>query len=144
MPPIAQKKPLQGVPQILHQVEPSDDLDCLWGAVSNPFGIEPTPIPADDLDARVRLQPLRDRERRANGEQIHDVMALEITHHSPQASASPPGPFVEPDHPWDRKHGRGGPMEQTHKRPVTPRYAQSVHEPCSGTAANRSARLTEG
>jgi len=61
VPPIAEKEPLQGIAQILHQVEPIDDLDRLWGTVPNPFGIEPTPIAADDLDTRLRLQPLRDR-----------------------------------------------------------------------------------
>jgi hypothetical protein len=119
------------------QVEPIDDLDRLWGAVPHPFGIEPTPIAADDLDTRLRLQPLRDRWGRANGEQINDLMALEITPHGPQASPAPPGPFVEPYDPWGRKNGHGSPRDKTHHRPVTPRYAQGVHEPGAGTAANR-------
>ncbi len=38
------------------------------------------PIPADDLDTRVRLQPLCDRGGRAHREQINHLMALEITH----------------------------------------------------------------
>jgi hypothetical protein len=129
---------------MLPQVEPIDDLDRLWGAVPNPFGREPTPITADDLDTRVRLQPLRDRWGRATGEQIHHLMALEITDHGPNASPSPPGPCVEPDHLWGRKSGTGGTMEQTHNRPVTPRYAQGGHEPCAGTTANCDAHLTEG
>jgi hypothetical protein len=58
---MAEEEALQGLAQVPHQVEPIDDLDRLGGAVPNPLGIEPTPIPADDLDARVRLQPLRDR-----------------------------------------------------------------------------------
>jgi hypothetical protein len=51
----------------LHQVEPIDDLDRLWGSVPNPLGVEPTAIAADDLDTGVRLQPLRDRSGRALG-----------------------------------------------------------------------------
>ena len=68
MPPIAQKEPLQGVTQILHQVKAVDHLHCLWGAVPNPFGIEPTPITTDDRDTRMRLQSLRDGRGRALGE----------------------------------------------------------------------------
>ena len=102
------------------------------------------PIAADDLDTRVRLQPLRDRGGRTPREQINDLMALEITHHGPKASPSPPGPFVEPDAPWGRKHGQGSPMAKAHHRPVTPREAQGVHEPCAGTAAHRSAHLDGG
>jgi len=144
VPPIAEKEPLQGLAQILHQVEPIDDLDRLWGTVPNPLGIEPTPIPADDLDTWVRLQPLRDRGGRAHREQINHLMALEITHDGPKASASPPGPFVEPDHAWGRNRGKGGTMDETHNRPITPWYAQRMREPCAGTAAYRQAHPTEG
>ena len=120
VPPIAEKEPLQGIAQILHQVEPIDDLDSLRRPLPNPLGIEPTAIAADDLDARMRLQPLRDRGGRALREQIKHVMALEIADHGPEPSASPPGPFVEPDHPGDLQEREGRPMDQTHHRPKTP------------------------
>jgi hypothetical protein len=116
-------------------VEPIDDLHRLWGPVPNPLGIKLTPIAADDLDTRVRLQPLRDRGRRAHREQINDLMALEITHDGPKASAAPPGPFVEPYDPWGRKRGKGCAMDETHNCPVTPREAQRMREPHTGTAA---------
>jgi hypothetical protein len=32
-------------------------------------------------------------------------------------------------------------MDETHNRPVTPRYAQRLREPCAGTAAHREAHL---
>jgi hypothetical protein len=118
-------------------VEPIDDLDRLWGPVSNPFGIEPTPIAADDLDTGVRLQPLRNRGGRAHREQIEHLMAFEIADHGPETSASPPGPFVKPYHSWGRKHGEGGTMNQTYNRPVTPWYAQRMREPHPGTTSHR-------
>jgi hypothetical protein len=62
-------------------------------------------------------------------------MALEITHNGPKASASPPGPFVEPYDPWGRKRGKGCAMDETHNYPVTPREAQRMREPHTGTAA---------
>jgi hypothetical protein len=110
--------------------------------LSNPFGIEPTPIAADDLDARVRLQPLRDRGGRALREQVEHLMALEIADHSPEPSAPPPGPFVEPDHSRGRNHGERGTTDQTYNHPVTPWYAQLLREPHTGTAARREAYLT--
>ena len=144
VPPIAEKEPLQGLAQILHQVEPIDDLDRLRRPLPNPLGIETTAIAADDLDARVRLQPLRDRGGRALREQIQHVMALEITDNGPEPSASPPGPFVEPDHPGGRKEREGRTMDQTHDRPITPRYAQGAREPRARTAAHREAHVPEG
>jgi hypothetical protein len=35
-------------------------------------------------------------------------------------------------------------MDQPHHRPVTPREAQHLREPCAGTAAHREAHLAEG
>jgi hypothetical protein len=84
-------------------VEPIDDLERLGRPPPNPLSIEATAIAADDLDARVRLQPLRDRGGRALREQIKHVMALEIAENGPEPSASPPGPLVEPYDPWVRK-----------------------------------------
>jgi hypothetical protein len=122
-------------------VEPIDDLDRLWGTVPNPFGIEPTPIAADDLDTRLRLQPLRDRWGRANGKQVNDLTALEITHNRPKAPASPPGPFVEPNHPWGGKGRERHTMDQPHHRPTAPREAQHLREPHAGTAAHGDAHV---
>jgi hypothetical protein len=123
VPPMAEEEPLQGLAQVLHQVEPVDDLHRLWGAVPNPFGVQPTPIPADDLNAGMRLQPLRSGQGRALGEQIQHPMALEITDNRPKASPSPPGPFVKPDHPWGRTEWAGRPLHQAQDRPITPREA---------------------
>src|SRR5918992_2786247 len=119
-PPIAEKEPLQGIAQVLHQVEPIDDLDSLGRPLPNPLSIEATAIAANDLDARVCLQPLRDRGGRALREQIHHLMALESTHDGPEPSASPPGPFVDPNDPWSLQGWERRIMNQTHKRPETP------------------------
>jgi hypothetical protein len=144
VPPMAEEEPLQGVAQVLHQVEPIDDLHRVGGAKPNPFGVQSTPIPADDLDAGIRLQPLRNGQGRALGEQIKHLMALEITDDRPKAPASPPGPLVEPDHAWGRNRGKGGTMDETHHRPVTSGDAQRMREPGAGTAAHRQAHVPEG
>jgi hypothetical protein len=47
-------------------------------------------------------------------------MAFEIADNGPEPSASPPGPFVEPDHPGDLQGWEGRSMDQTHNRPKTP------------------------
>jgi hypothetical protein len=89
--------------------------------VPNPCGGQPTPITADDLNAGMRLQPLRDGGGRALGEQINHVMTLEIADNRPKASPAPPAPFIKPNHPWDRRGWEGLPMHQTQDWPITPR-----------------------
>ena len=65
VPSIAEEEPLQGVMQILHEVELIDDLECLGRPLPNAFSIETTPIAADALDAGMHLQPLRNGGGRA-------------------------------------------------------------------------------
>jgi hypothetical protein len=125
-------------------VKAIEDLHRLGCAVPNPLGIEATPVATDDLDTGMRLQPLRDGRGRAIGEQIHYLMALEITHNRPKSSPSPPRPFVEPHHPWGRQGGQGGTMDQTQNCPTTPWHAQYAREPRTGTPANRYAHVPEG
>jgi hypothetical protein len=144
VPPVSQEEPLQGIAQVRHQVEPIDDLDRLGRPLPNPLSIEATAIAADDLDTGVRLQPLCDRGGRAHREPIKHVMVLEITHEGPKAPASPPGPVVAPYDSWGRKRWQGCAMDETHNRPVTPREAQLMREPHTGTAAYGEAHVPEG
>jgi hypothetical protein len=120
---MAEEEPRPGVAQVLPQVEPIDDLHRLWGAVPNPLGVQPTPLPADDRTAGMHLQPLRNGQGRALGEPIKHVIALESPDDRPTASPAPPGPCIKPDHPWGRKAWEGRPVHQTQDRPITPREA---------------------
>lgn len=88
------------------------------------------------------LQPRRDGRGRAIGEQIHPVMAFEITLHGPEASASPPRPFIAPNHPWGRTGGEGQTLDETQNRPDAPRDPQGVRQQPAGTAANCDAHTT--
>ena len=121
--PIAEKEPLQSVAQIPHHVKSINDLHRLRRPTPNPFGIQPTPIAADDLDAGLRPQPLRNRCGRAIGEQIHHPMSFEITDNGAEASAPPPGPFIKANHPWRRQGGIRYAMDETQDCPTTPRKA---------------------
>jgi hypothetical protein len=97
---MTEKEPFQGVAQILHHVETINDLYRLWRPVPNPLSIQATAIATDDLDTRMGLKPLRDGRGRANREQINHLMAFKITYNGAEASASPPRPFIEPNHPF--------------------------------------------
>jgi hypothetical protein len=92
----------------------------------------------------MRLQPLRDRRGRALGKQIYHLMAFEIAENGPETSAAPPGPCIEPNHPWDLQEREGRPMDQPHHRPATPWHAQYACEPRTREAANRYAHVPEG
>jgi hypothetical protein len=89
----------------------------------------------------MRLQPLRDGRCRAIGEQIHHLVAFEITHDGPEASASPPGPFIEPNNPRGRTGWEGHAMDKAQDRPDAPRQAQHVRKQRPSTAANGDAHV---
>jgi hypothetical protein len=84
----------------------------------------------------MRLQPLSDRRGRAISKQIYYLVALEITDNGPKAPPSPPGPFVEPNHPWGRQGGQGGTMDEAQDCPNAPGHAQRMRQPRTRTAAN--------
>src|SRR3712207_5018630 len=132
-PAVTEEEPLQGVAQILHQVEPVDDLDGLRRPLPNPLGIEATPIAADDRHRGMRLQPPCDRGGRAFGEQINHWLALKITDNGPEASTPPPGQFIQANHPGGRHEGERHAMDETQDRPTTSREAQRVREPRART-----------
>src|SRR5262245_34571024 len=125
-PAVTAEEPLQGVAQILNPVAPVDDLEGLRRPLPQALGIEATPIAADDRDRGMRLQPLCDRGDRAFGEQINHLVARKITDHAPEASAPPPGPFIQADHPGGRQTGERPAMDDTQARPTTPREAPRV------------------
>jgi hypothetical protein len=110
-------------------VEPINDLDSLGRPLPNPLGIEATAIAANDLDARARLQPPRDRGGRAYREQINDLMAFEIADHGPEPSASPPalgvkmpGP-ITPSVCQEAKRDQVG-QELVYKHTMAPSFLQ--------------------
>ena len=49
---------LNGLAQVLQQMEPVSHLPGLWRALSGAFGVKTAPIAADDLDAGMLSQPL--------------------------------------------------------------------------------------
>jgi hypothetical protein len=143
-PPIAEEEPLHGVAPIPHEGEPVDDLDGLRRPLPKALGIEATPIAADDLTRGMRLEPRRDRGGRAFGEQIHHLVALEITANGPDAPAPPPGPFIKADHPGGRHEGTRHAMDDTPDRPATSREAPRVCEPRASTTTHREAHAASG
>jgi hypothetical protein len=138
---MAEKEPLESVTHMPHDVKAIDDLHRLWGSTPHALGIWATSIATDALATWMGLKPWRDGGNRALGQQLNDLMAFKIPDNSAEASASPPRPCIEPNHPWDRKGREGRPMDQTHHRPATPRYAWGVREPRAGTAANGQAHV---
>jgi len=143
-PAITEEEPLQGVAQVLPQVEPVDDLDGLRRPLPNALGREATPLAADDHHRGMRLQPRCDRGDRAFGEQIKHVVARKITDNGPEASAPPPGPFIQANHPGGGHEGDRQAREDTPDRSTTSREAQCAREPRASATANRAAHAAEG
>ena len=54
------------------------DLDRIWRTTPRTIGVDATSITADDLNARMRLQPGGHGIRRAVGQDVYDAAPFEI------------------------------------------------------------------
>ena len=142
--PVTEQEPFQRITQMVHQVKAVDDLHGLRRTVPNALGRQATAVAADDLDTRMRLQPLGDGRRGAIGEQIDHPMAFEITHHGSAALAPPPRPFIKPDDPWGCLRREGRTMDEAQNCPATSRHAQRTGKWGTSPAAQREADGAQG
>ena len=90
-----------GVAEVAQQVPAVRDLDRARGAAADAVGVGAGAVAGDDFDARVRLQPPRQRLGPPVGQQVHNAAPLEVHEDGPVAMAAAPGPIVH------RQHARG-------------------------------------
>jgi hypothetical protein len=88
---------LPGVKEIFAQMPAVGDLSSGRSALSSTVGIGPRAIPTDNLDPRMRAQPLRHCRGFAIGEHINWAAPLEIHHERPVTTAFLERPVVDAD-----------------------------------------------
>ena len=103
---------LDGFPQVFDQMKPIHDLDGVRRAPANAIRIEGTPIPTDDGHGGMLGQPVRDEVRRALGQEVKDLVILQIDQDGPVALPASPRPLIDPQHLGGRGRRRRGPLHQ--------------------------------
>ena len=69
---------LDGLGEVLPQVKPVGDLDCVRCPGAGPVGVGAGTVTADDLDARMRGQPVRERLGVAAFQQVERRAGLAV------------------------------------------------------------------
>lgn len=91
--------------QVLEQMPPVGDMDGPRCSPAGTLAVDLGPVAGDHLDPGVVPKPPRDAVLLSVGQQVHNLVALQV--HDGGAIAAPlaPGPLVDADHPR-RRRGR--------------------------------------
>jgi len=90
---------LDGLGEVLPQVEPVGDLDRVRRAGPGAVGVGAGAVSADDLDAGVRGQPVRQRLRVAAFEEVQRGAGLDVDDQRAVVLAAADREVVDPGHP---------------------------------------------
>jgi hypothetical protein len=94
---VVDQKGLQGLAEVLDEMEPIDHLHGIGRAPANAIRIQVAPITADHRNRRMLGEPCRDAGGRAVRQQVDDTMCRQIDEDGAIAMTSPPGPLVYPN-----------------------------------------------
>ena len=98
---------LDGFAQVFDQMKPIDHLHGLGCPTANALGVEGTPVPTDYGDRRMLREPGGHALRRALGQEVQDLIILQIGQDGPVALPAPPRPLVHPMTLWGGVAGVG-------------------------------------
>ena len=123
--------------QVLPQVEPVGDLHRVRCAGAGPVGVGAGAVPADDLDAGMGGQPVRQRLGVAASQQVQRRTGLAVDDDRAVVVAAPDGEVVHPEHPRDgRRRVRGGHHQPQQHLPAG-RLGQGGSQPGPGPPGQR-------
>jgi hypothetical protein len=88
------EKGLGRFPQVFDQMKPIHDLDGLRGTTAHAVRIESAPISPDYRHRGMLGEPTGDEVRRALGQEVNDVVILQVHQDGPVALPAPPRPLV--------------------------------------------------
>jgi hypothetical protein len=129
--------PIDGLGEVLPQVEPVGDLDRVRCPGAGPVGVGAGAVPADDLDAVMGGQPVRERLGVAALQQVERRAGLAVDDDRAVVLPAPDGEVVHPEHPrGGRRRVRGGHDQPEQDLPAR-RDAQDRGEPGAGPAGQR-------
>ena len=128
---------LDGLGEVLPQVEPVSDLDRVRCPGACPVRVGAGAVPADDLDAGMRGQPVRERLRVAALQQVKRRPGLAVDDDRAVVLPAPDGEVVHPEDPrGGRRRVRGGHDEPEQHLPAR------RHSHGQGPMPSRTGRLT--
>ena len=121
---MAVENPGQSIAEVAQKMPAIHDLDRGWSAGPHTVGVGPGPVTGNDLHARMRLQPRRNRLRVAVGEQVDGAIAFQIDNDRAVALALAPGPIVDADDARCRHHRQGSRPDQALQGVAADRHGQ--------------------
>jgi hypothetical protein len=115
---------------------PIGNLDRIRSTGPHAVGIVAGPIPGDDLDAGMRLQPRLDSFGLAVTQQIdRSVFILQIDDDGAVASAATPCPVVDADDARGRRYRNGSRPDQAQQRVAADRHGKPACQAGAGLTA---------
>jgi hypothetical protein len=134
---------LDGLPQVLHDMEPVGNLFRLRRALPGSLGIETAAISADHFHLGMSLQPVGAGDHISILENIDDHTTLQIDNDRAVGLRLPPAPVVNPD---DRRR-LGGVLntflQLPQHRVIADPKAQTLQEPLGRPPAGRMPKMTD-
>src|SRR5262249_57387489 len=98
--PLAVEEGLDGFAQVFDQMKAIDHLHSLGGPTAHTLGVEGTPVPTNHGDRGMLREPGGQALHRALGQEVQDLMILQIDEDGPIAVPAPPGPLIDPNALW--------------------------------------------
>ena len=140
---MALRHALEDIAGVLEQVPPVGHLHRVRGPQAQPLGVDAAAVARRHLGAGVPAQPPRQARRRPLGQEVHDLVALQVDQHRAVAVAPLPGPLVDPQHPR-RRAGGGHHLAQHAEQGVgADRQPQAVRQPGARLAAEGRGHLEQ-
>jgi hypothetical protein len=134
---VGRDAPLDGLGEVLPQVEPVGDLDRLRHPGPGAVGVGTGAVTADDLDAGMSRQPVRERLGGAAFQQVERRAGLAVDQERAVALAAPEREVVDSEHPrLGRFRVRRGHDQAQQDLPAR-RDAQGAGEPGGRAAGQR-------
>src|SRR5208337_4009680 len=120
---------LNGLAQILQNMEAVGDLTRLRRAFMGALGERTATIAADQLDVRILLKPISCRARRTNRQKVDHFPPLQVHDDGSISGALAPRPVIDPNHSniCSRAPFLCSPLEMAQDRIIAGRHADALH-----------------
>ena len=134
---------LDGLPQVLHDMEPVSDPLRLRCSLPCSLGVETAPISADHFHLGVTLQPVGAADDISILENVDDHATLQIDHDRAVGLRLPPAPVVNTDDGRRRGSVLSMVLQLPEHRVIAEPKAQTVQEPFGRPSAGRLPHVTD-
>jgi hypothetical protein len=131
---------LHGCAEVLQQMPPIGHLERVGCALACCIGIGAGTVTCDNFDSTMPLQPSRNCAGFSVGQQVDNLVALEVNQDGSVALAAPPRPVIDRQHAWRRRLGRLCAPDQAQHGVGADRHSQQPSQAGAGLAAERQTK----